>query len=242
MAGKNDKQRENKERHKKEMQAAKRRRQQPLLERQAPTLILRENFLIVCEGENTEPSYFKKFKLTNATIEVVGKGYNTITLVEHARALMAKGYDQVWCVLDADPKPDNPNQAANFNEAVRLGESMGIQMAFSNQAFEYWLILHFNDHQGHELERGRYNRLLNDCLREFGVVYDGESTKEVTEDLFRLLWEEAPDATGQYKSRTDRAIARAERNHQRFDDGRPPAQCESTTTVYRLVAVLKQYM
>lgn len=32
--------------------------------------------LIVCEGENTETSYFEQFKLTSATI--IGKGYNTL--------------------------------------------------------------------------------------------------------------------------------------------------------------------
>ena len=38
-------------------------RSEPSLERSAPTLIERQAILIVCEGKNTEPSYFRKFKI-----------------------------------------------------------------------------------------------------------------------------------------------------------------------------------
>lgn len=45
--------------------------------------------LIVCEGENTEPSYFEQFKLTSATI--IGEGYNAVSLVKQAEKL-SKGH------------------------------------------------------------------------------------------------------------------------------------------------------
>ena len=35
---------------------------------------VRESFLIVCEGQNTEPEYFNSFRLTSATVKAVGKG------------------------------------------------------------------------------------------------------------------------------------------------------------------------
>lgn len=31
-------------------------------------------FLIVCEGERTEPNYFKSFRITSANVIVVGTG------------------------------------------------------------------------------------------------------------------------------------------------------------------------
>src|ERR1700741_1402449 len=84
------------------------RRSEPLLARVEAAIIERPTILIVCEGENTEPSYFRQFKLSSATIKPVGEGYNTNSLVQRAIYLSKeKHYDQVWCVFDADPKPDN---------------------------------------------------------------------------------------------------------------------------------------
>ena len=105
--------------------------------------------LIVCEGKNTEPSYFKQFRISSAIVKSIGEGYNTISLVKRAKQLAKrKKYDQIWCVFDADPKLDNTKQAQNFNNAIKLAEKHKFGIAYSNQAFEYWLILHLDDHQG----------------------------------------------------------------------------------------------
>lgn len=44
----------------------------------------KQSFLIICEGVNTEPDYFNAFRLTSASVKAVGKGLNTIRLVEEA--------------------------------------------------------------------------------------------------------------------------------------------------------------
>ena len=46
--------------------------------------VIKQSFLIICEGENTEPDYFNEFKLGSAKVEAVGKGMNTISLVRQA--------------------------------------------------------------------------------------------------------------------------------------------------------------
>ena len=38
--------------------------------------------------------------------------------------------------------------ANDFNNAITIAESNNLGVAYSNQAFEYWIILHFDDHQG----------------------------------------------------------------------------------------------
>lgn len=58
-----------------------------------------------------------------------------------------KKYDEIWCVFDADPKPSNPSQIMNFNSAIMLAEKQKFFVAYSHQAFEYWLLLHMDDHQ-----------------------------------------------------------------------------------------------
>jgi len=215
------------------------RRTEPLLERAEAKILEKPTILIVCEGENTEPSYFRQFKLSSATIRPIGEGYNTISLVKRAVQLSKeKSYDQVWCVFDADPKPDNPNQAKNFNDAVTLAEKKGFGVAYSNQAFEYWLILHFDDHQGGGMNRNDYNNKINQLLKPFGLTYDGESNKIITEEIFEVL-DSIDKKTN--KKRTRLAILRAERNYDLFDHTNP-ANEESSTTLFRLVEELLKYV
>jgi hypothetical protein len=202
------------------------RRMEPILGRPVAKLAEKPSILIVCEGENTEPSYFNQFRLSSAKVKSVGEGCNTCSLVRRAAELASLGkYDQVWCVFDKDDFKDS-----DFNSAIREAEERNFRVAYSNQSFEYWLLLHFNDHQGGKMHRSDYNDKLNDELRSFNVVYDGNSSKWIGEDFFELLEE-----------RVGLAIARAERNYNRFDHVNP-AKEESSTTVFRLVRELLNYV
>jgi len=43
-----------------------------------------DSLLIVCEGEQTEPNYFESFQTSGVKIKVIGKGKNTLSLVNDA--------------------------------------------------------------------------------------------------------------------------------------------------------------
>jgi len=208
------------------------------LERIKPKLAVRETILIVCEGKNTEPSYFEKFKKSSVEIEVEGTGSNTVSVVKKAKQLeKRKIYAQIWCVFDADPKPSNPNQAKNFNEAITLAKKNGFGVAYSNQAFEYWFILHFEDHQGGKMPRTDYNKKINDYLKPYNIIYDGKGSKIVTDHFFDVL--NAVDRkTG--KDRVDLAIRRAEKIYNNCKN-LSPAKRESSTAVFKLVKELQKY-
>lgn len=72
---------------------------------------IKQSFLIVCEGEKTEPDYFKAFRMTAATVKAVGQAMNTMTLVNKAISirkadrLKKRDYDQCWVVFDKDDFP-----------------------------------------------------------------------------------------------------------------------------------------
>jgi len=237
MKNKRELQIELKKAHKESLKA--KRRGEPDLSRIEATKTVKPTILIVCEGENTEPSYFRQFKLTSATIKPIGEGYNTISLVKRAVKLSKeKSYDQVWCVFDADPKPDNPQQEKNFIDAINLANKKKFGIAYSNQAFEYWLILHLDDHQGGGMNRTLYNEKINKLLKPFGLSYDGEGSKIITEDFFEIL-DGFDNKTNKERKRL--AIERAERNYNRFDHTNP-ANEESSTTVFQLVEELLKYI
>lgn len=184
-----------KQKHREQLKAQ--RRKEPNLERPVAELTEKPSILIVCEGENTETSYFNQFRVTSAKVKSVGEGYNTISLVNRARALSQQGnYDQVWCVFDKDDFNDT-----DFNSAIQIAVANNFGVAYSNQSFEYWLILHFNDHQGGGMHRDSYNDKINEHLKPFKVTYDGNGTKLIEEDFFELL-DGIDDKTSRKKSRT----------------------------------------
>lgn len=195
--------------------------------------------LIVCEGENTEPSYFKKFKLVTAKLVPVGAGCETIRVVEKAKDISdEREFDQIWCVFDADPKPDNPHQENNFNEAIRIAKKYGFEVAYSNQAFEYWILLHFDDHQGGSMDRCDYKNKINSLIRSFGIQYNVDDRKLITKELFDLM-NGNDERTG--KVRRDLAINRAKRNYNKFPH-RNSYRKESSTTVFKLVEEILKFI
>lgn len=233
MKDKHAKDKKKRDAHRKRLQAAKRRKRQitPELIRETPTKEEKQRILIVCEGENTEPSYFNKFRVTSAVIKSVGEGYNTLSLVKRAIKLSEEQeYDQIWCVFDKDDF-----SIESFNQAVILGQSKNFKIAYSNQAFEYWLILHFEDHQGGAMHRNQYKNKLNAYLHAFGLKYDGNS-KIITDEIFDVLM--SLDEKG--KARISLAWERAERIYKQCDENNL-AKAESSTAVFKLVEEIQKY-
>lgn len=127
-----------------------------------------DRFLIICEGEKTEPNYFdifkRKIKLKHRDsvfIEIKGEGRNTKSLVNEAirqknRAI--PDYSQVWCVFDKDSFT-----IEDFDQACELAESNDIQIAYSIESFELWYVLHF-EYQQSSLHRDQYTSKLQTYL------------------------------------------------------------------------------
>lgn len=220
--------------HKEKLRSAKRakRNEAPVLERDAPIRPLLRQFLIVSEGVNTEVSYFQQFRLPNVKVVPIGTGYNTISLVEKAIELAAEpkyaGFE-VWCVFDKDSFPNE-----RFNEAVRLAIQHFGRVAYSNQSFEYWLILHFEDHQGGAMDRTLYDSKINQYLAPHKLFYDGSGNKKVSKDFFELMLVTDPKNG---KSRQVNAITRAQ-NIFKQHTHQSPATEESSTTVFQLIEAI----
>ncbi len=177
---------------------------------------LRITFLIVCEGERTEPHYFESFRVPKDVCRVIGVGMNTVSLVEKTIALKEDGdYGAVWCVFDRDSFPSQ-----NFNNAILLAEHHNIDVAYSNEAFEIWYLLHFHYHDA-ATGREQYKGMLT---QRFGIPYK-KNDKSVYE---RLL------------SRQEDAIKNAERLLDSYPN-HSPVNDNPSTTVHKLVQELNKY-
>jgi hypothetical protein len=108
-------------------------------ERKLNTREVKQRFLIVCEGTQTEPNYFRSFRVPKVVIDIEGLGRNPTQIVEYAIDRRSEDdFDQVWCVFDRDSFP-----VSDITKAVALAKKNNIQIAYSNEAFELWYILHF---------------------------------------------------------------------------------------------------
>ena len=173
-------------------------------------------FLIVCEGAKTEPNYFRGFKVAGDVLDVRGIGDNTLSLVQQAAALKEQGeYDQTWCVFDRDSFP-----ADRFNRALELARHQGMRVAYSNEAFELWYLLHFAYHDA-ATARADYGDRLS---RHLGSRY-----AKNRDDIFDLLESRQPDAV----RNTEQLMAQ-------YPAPDPEADNPSTT-VHLLVAELNRY-
>lgn len=159
----------------------------------------KERILVVCEGEKTEPNYFRAFRVTSATVIVKGLGTNTKKLVSAALELKEKAiredipYDQVWCVFDRDSF-----SSTDFNDAMQIAAKNNIEVAYSNEAFEVWYLLHFSYfHVG--VSRHSYEQKLT---RNLGQQYEKNSTSmyEVLLDKQALAIKYAKKLLGNYLS------------------------------------------
>lgn len=195
------------------------------LSRRTGVRVIKQSFLIVCEGENTEPDYFKAFRMTAATIKAVGQGMNTLSLVNKAISIRetekAKkhSFDQCWVVFDKDDYPDN-----DFNQAILLAKSNGFRVAYSNQAFEYWFLLHFNRYMG-AIHRNQYPDMLSKLI---------EMPYSKTQGFGALMYRFLLNRQRQAIDNADAILAEVSHGN--------PAKEESSTTVQKLVVELNKYL
>lgn len=192
-----------------------------------------ETWLIVCEGEKTEPNYFEQAvkhineKLNSEEhikIKIVGSGFNTKSLVNSAISLQqivdkhirkaSIPYGKTFVVFDKD---DFSND--EFDNAVRMCEQESFIPLWSNEAFELWFLLHFNNIQTY-IPRVDYSKKLNQYFKKKGLTY---KYKKNDKDIYNKLIN-----YGSIESARKYAY-----NNLCNNKDNPPSQSFSCTSVYK---------
>ena len=120
-------------------------------------------FIIFCEDEISEYYYFKWFETSLIKVNVVRKQKSMLTNLRKAITfctengiLINNGANyklgeegiELWCVYDRDVENNLAEIAEKdneFNLSISLGEQNDINVAWSNDAFELWILLHLMD-------------------------------------------------------------------------------------------------
>ena len=188
-------------------------------------------WLIVCEGEKTEPNYFKgavsyfnKFieKDYRLKVDIVGMGMNTTSLVESTDNLLNMvdkykkstiPYGKIFVVFDKDSFSNE-----SFDKAIKMCESNGYIPLWSNQAIEYWFLLYFN-YIDTGMDRKSYVSKINEYFNTTGLKY---KYKKNDEKIYSML--------SKYGS-LEKARKNAHSIHLNHSKDKP-SESESCTTVY----------
>jgi hypothetical protein len=198
----------------------------------------RKYILIVCEGEKTEPNYFKALKesLPKGVLEVcefriVGTGYNTASLVRKAMKHRTdweeetrRTVDKLWVVFDRDSFTPT-----SFNTAVNtcIRNKPSVDCAWSNEAFELWYLLHFH-YYNTGISRADYQALIESNFRGKGLT--GYRYQKNSTEMYSLLQQ-----FGDQKA----AIRSAKRLERTYAGRHDYANHNPCTLVYKLVEELE---
>ena len=79
-----------------------------------------------------------------------------------------KEIDEAWVVFDRDANPLNKQDKFHFNQALSLAEKNTIFVAYSNDAFELWYLLHYQDLQ----TRTHRDQLIKLLSKHLGKKYE----------------------------------------------------------------------
>ncbi|MGN1456469.1 MAG: RloB family protein [Acutalibacteraceae bacterium] len=198
------------------------------------------SYLIVTEGEQTEPLYFKGIQKLiqekiGGTVDIIelpfidirGEGRSTGKLIEKTDEIVNKAtvmYQNIWVVFDKDDFED-------FDRAIQDGIKRGYKIAWSNQSFEYWIYLHFN-YSDSALHRNKWNEKLDEIFSQYGLA-NGKYQKNY-ENIYELV-----NTYGGVNT----AIKNAKRRMADFNpEKEKPSEYDPGTTVYLLVEELKRYL
>ncbi|QSJ20061.1 RloB domain-containing protein [Nostoc sp. UHCC 0702] len=187
--------------------------------RKVNTREIRQRFLIVCEGEKTEPNYFRSFRVPKNVVEidVQGLGENPSKLVQSTKKLNEQDdYDQVWCVFDR-----NSWTIEDFNNAIKNANAQGFRVAYSNEAFELWYVLHF-EFLNTGIPRSDYLKKLSYLL--------GRTYKKNSETIYDELFD-----------KQSLAIKNAEKLFKQYEPHNS-AKDNPSTTVHLLVQELNKFI
>ncbi|MCY3971143.1 MAG: RloB family protein [Acidobacteria bacterium] len=100
--------------------------------------------MILCEGARTEPNYFRALAqdLGLPNVDVDGPALLK-DLPDRTCAAWADDFEEVWCVVDEDERPEEIRRLRERLARLQPGEDATSRSTVSTPCFEFWLLLHF---------------------------------------------------------------------------------------------------
>ncbi|TAF77907.1 MAG: RloB domain-containing protein [Bacteroidetes bacterium] len=150
-------------------------------------------FIIFCEDKSSEPLYFESFRNDNFEIRTIKGSKQHHNQVDYASDYCKKNdlleqiegkyflkFDvgiQVWCVFDRDFNPNESFKDFSFTDSINTAIERGFKTAWSNDAFELWILLHFEEVDFNDISyklRTKYYERLTEICKKFDSLNNKE--------------------------------------------------------------------
>lgn len=201
---------------------------------QSTKSVVRKTFLILCENVMLEPNYFRSIPVRTAQVKAFGVFESKLELVSKAKEYIKQSHPdkdcEIWLVFNYHESPDHPPiEPEDFNRAVAEAQSLGYRVAWSHQAFELWLLLHFQE-VDQSYTKAEYGTLLSQYFR--GDFPELSRKAVFCRQMYAYL-----ERNGSQKEAVARAKALFTANK-----GKEPAASDPCTSVFELVEELNHYL
>lgn len=204
----------------------------------------RQYILVASEDGKSSVYYFTalnaRLQNNSTTLKIVPKGCgrNTQSLVNFVKAhkrdwleevrknVLIDDFNEVWVLFDLDGFP-----SAKFDNAIKSAQSQNYQVAWSNECFELWYLLHFKD--------------LHTPIGRDAIYRELTKFLDLTEDYTRIKGKDGMKLheTMAYREDAKKAVKRARKLHEDYvKSGVPPHKANPCTLVFLLVEKLLKQM
>ena len=223
-------------------------------------------FIIFCEDQNDEFYYFRSFQVDNkvkincipnqrkaklnllSTLEYCNSE-GLLDCIDHIYQIKEGVTENIWCVYDRDLEHTNmenikPVDNLNFSTAIDIAKKAGIKVAWSNDSFELWVLLHFELVPNiHKLHRDYIYNRLTDILQIIPTIKSAYSVlidNKIFNYKIHLKRREAflTHILPLLKEKMELAIENAKILEKVFEGCVPYHDCNPCTKVHHLVSDL----
>lgn len=207
------------------------------------------DIIMACEDSDSAPVYFKmivqkllddKLITPDSFVIATPKHTNPSGVLEDLKKHKTpngktyKDFTHKWIVIDRDIQRVNGggHSKENFNLALQQAKKEKVEVAYSNDAFELWYLLHF-DYIETALLRDEINKRLIKKLKEKNshkfaqLDKDGIKQANFTKHIYEEL-----------KSFQETAIRNAQKLLESYGSDYNPENNNPSTTVHKLVEIL----
>ena len=213
-----------------------------------------DDIIIACEDSVSSPTYFrmiidylikKKYITQNSLVIAKHKHTNPKGVLQDLKEHNQDGkkyydFDHKWIVIDRDVEMTNAggHSKEDFNNALKNAKSkksnLNIQVAYANDSFELWYLLHFQ-YINSAIFRDKILKQVITKLKELDSYKFAKLNKDniKQENYTKMIFETLEPL--QHK-----AIQNAKKLLKSYDDSHNPQEDNPSTTIHLLVETLNK--
>lgn len=204
--------------------------------------------IIACEDEASAPTYFKMIVkslkdnklITQDSLVIADHKHNTPTgvlsdLLNHKEdGKSYKDFEHKWIVIDRDtPRVNGGGHTKDdFNGALSSAKSKKVEVAYANDSYELWYLLHFNPRTTAILRDEILKEIIKKLKEKNPIKFrdlDNENIKN--EEYAKLIYEELLELQ-------PKAIKNAKNLLLSYGETHNPESDNPSTTIHKLVEIL----